>query len=66
MTGFSPVKKFCLSVCCAFLLLIYAPLACVVGNDLSDEIDYAQAETPCCELCEEDGITCENCIDVNI
>ncbi len=61
MTEFSPVKKFILSVSCAFLILIYAPLACLVGNDLTEEIDYAQAEIPTCEHFPEESSVCENC-----
>ncbi len=47
MTDYSPFKKTVLSVCCALLLLIYAPLASVVGTDTTDEADFAavQAET---------------------
>lgn len=47
MTDYSPFKKTVLSVCCALLLLIYAPLASVVGTSPSEEADFpeVQAET---------------------
>lgn len=61
MTEFSPVKKFILSISCAFLFLIYAPLACLVGNDLAEEIDYAQAEIPTCQHLSEETSVCEEC-----
>lgn len=60
MTDFSPVKKFILSIGCAFMILIYAPLSCLVGNDLS-EVEYAQAEIPTCEHFQEETSVCENC-----
>ncbi|MBE6791126.1 MAG: hypothetical protein E7535_08080 [Ruminococcaceae bacterium] len=45
MTDFSPFKKIILSFGCAFLLLIYVPVAAVVGNDIIDERELAKAET---------------------
>lgn len=56
------LKKFSLSVLCAFLMLIYVPLACAVGNS-SDEKKFANADTP--ETCEHEmseGEICEICI----
>ncbi|MBQ9945612.1 MAG: hypothetical protein IJO68_03720 [Clostridia bacterium] len=61
MTGITPVKKFLLSVSCAFMILMYVPVACLVGNDIPDDIDYAQAENPTCVHLSEDGEMCENC-----
>ena len=45
MTGFTPIKKLILSICCAFLLILYVPLACLVGNDSSGDSGVALAET---------------------
>lgn len=45
MTDFSPFKKIMLSFGCAFLLLIYVPVAAIVGNDIIDEAELAKAET---------------------
>ncbi len=45
MTGFTPIKKFLLSIGCAFLLILYVPLACLVGNDTSRDTGIAIAET---------------------
>lgn len=45
MTDFSPFKKIMLSFGCAFLILIYVPVAAVVGNDIIDERELAKAET---------------------
>lgn len=45
MTDFSPIKKILFSFGCAFLILIYVPVAAVVGNDLVDEAELAKAET---------------------
>ncbi len=53
MTGYSPLKKFFLSIFCAFLLIIYVPVACIVGNDLVKEEDLAQAQTNS-EIAEEE------------
>lgn len=61
MTAFSPVKKLILSICCAFMILIYAPLSCLVGNDLSEDMEYAQAEIPTCEHFMEEASICEEC-----
>lgn len=55
MTGYSPLKKFFLSIFCAFLLLIYVPVACIVGNDLSEDVDYAQAETNAVQVYNENA-----------
>ncbi len=44
MTDYSPLKKTVLSLCCALLLLIYAPLASVVGTDVADEAELAAAQ----------------------
>lgn len=52
MTAFSPAKKFILSVTFAFLFLLYAPLACLVGNDASQEQGQAYAETAAEESAE--------------
>lgn len=65
MTEFSPVKKLILSISCAFLFLIYAPLACLVGNDTAEDIECcAQAENPTCEHLIEETSVCENCREV--
>ena len=45
MTGFTPFKKLMLSIGCAFLLILYAPVACLVGNDSSKDTGIALAET---------------------
>lgn len=45
MTGFTPFKKFILSIGCAFLLILYVPLACLVGNDSTRDSGVALAET---------------------
>ncbi len=45
MTGFTPFKKFILSIGCAFLLILYVPLACLVGNNSSEDAGVALAET---------------------
>lgn len=45
MTGFTPFKKFILSIGCAFLLILYVPIACLVGNDTSGDTGVALAET---------------------
>ena len=45
MTGFTPFKKFLMSIGCAFLLLLYVPVACLVGNDSSKDSGLALAET---------------------
>ncbi len=45
MTGFTPFKKFLMSIGCAFLLILYVPLACLVGNETSGDADVALAET---------------------
>ena len=45
MTGFTPFKKFLMSIGCAFLLILYVPLACLVGNDSSGDSGVALAET---------------------
>ncbi len=45
MTGFSPLKKFLLSICCAFLLILYVPVACLVGTDTNKDNTLALAET---------------------
>ena len=59
---FSPVKKFILSACCAVCLLLYVPLASVVGTNPSDNYDYALAETnPVCEICAFSDDICEDC-----
>lgn len=61
--GIFKVKKFVYSILCAFLMLIYVPLACAVGGSVSDEVDYANADTPeTCEECTEDSGICEICI----
>ncbi len=54
MTGYSPLKKLILSIFCAFLLIIYVPVACIVGNDLVDEDGLAQAQTNSQTVCEEE------------
>ncbi len=59
---FSPVKKFILSAACAVCLLLYIPLASVVGTTSSNSGDYALAETkPACEICDFSENICENC-----
>jgi hypothetical protein len=45
MTGFTPFKKLMLSIGCAFLLILYVPLACLVGNDSTGDSGVALAET---------------------
>ena len=45
MTGFTPFKKFILSIGCAFLLILYVPIACLVGNDSTKDAGIALAET---------------------
>ncbi len=45
MTGFTPFKKFILSIGCAFLLILYVPIACLVGNENSGDTGVALAET---------------------
>ncbi len=45
MTGFSPFKKLILSIGCAFLLILYVPVACLVGTDTSKDSGLALAET---------------------
>ena len=50
MTDYSPLKKTVLSLCCALLLLIYAPLASVVGTDATDEADMAAAQEETVEV----------------
>ena len=45
MTGVTPFKKLLLSIGCAFLLILYVPLACLVGNDTSRDTGMAIAET---------------------
>lgn len=54
MTGYSPLKKFFLSILFAFLLIIYVPVACIVGNDLVKEEDLAQAQINSEIINEED------------
>ena len=63
MNGYTHAKKLGLSLLFAFLFIIYVPLACAVGNSPSDEIDYANADTPdtCSHQAAEVG-DCENCI----
>ena len=43
MGELTKTKKYLLSFLCAFLFIIYVPLACSVGNDLSEEKDIAAA-----------------------
>ena len=45
MTSVTPFKKLLLSIGCAFLLILYVPLACLVGNDTSRDAGMAIAET---------------------
>ncbi len=45
MTGLTPFKKFILSIGCAFLLIIYVPVACLVGTSDADDAGMALAET---------------------
>ena len=45
MTGFTPFRKFLMSICCASLIIIYVPVACLVGNEKSDNTGMALAET---------------------
>jgi hypothetical protein len=60
MTGFTPFKKFLMSIGCAFLLILYVPVACLVGNDSSKDTGVALAET---ESFEEE--TTEEIIEFN-
>ena len=61
MTGFTPFKKFIMSIGFAALLILYVPVACLVGSDSSNEKGVALAET---ELCQEET-TAEN-IEINM
>ena len=45
MMGFSPCKKFFLSIFFALLIIVYVPVACLVGNDTDDRRNMALAET---------------------
>ena len=45
MTGFTPFKKFILSIGCAFLIIMYVPIACLVGSETSGDTGVALAET---------------------
>ncbi len=45
MTGLTPLKKLLMSFFCAFLIIIYVPVACLVGTDNADDTDMALAET---------------------
>ena len=45
MTVFTPFKKLILSIGCAFLLILYVPVACLVGNDSTKDAGIAIAET---------------------
>ncbi len=59
----SKIKKFSLSVLCAFVMLVYVPLACAVGNSSADDGSVAGAEhSESCEGSECDTEICENCI----
>ncbi len=60
MTGYSPFKKFLMSIGCATLLILYVPVACLVGSDSTDEKGVALAET---ELCQEE--TTEENIEID-
>ncbi len=62
MTDYSPLKKAALSFCCAFLLLIYVPLASVVGTDAAEDIDCCAQAQNACTHADENGEICENCI----
>ena len=42
---YSSIKKFFLSICCALLLIIYVPVACIVGNDTDEANNIALAQT---------------------
>ncbi len=59
MTGFSPFKKLLMSIGCAFLIILYVPVACLVGSDSSNDKGVALAET---ELCQEE--TTEEIIEI--
>lgn len=45
MTGLTPLKKLFLSISCAFLIIIYVPVACLVGTADTDDAGIALAET---------------------
>ena len=42
---YSNIKKFFLSICFAMLIIVYVPVACLVGNDTEDKNNIALAET---------------------
>lgn len=43
MAEFTKAKKVFLSIFCAFSFIIYVPLACAVGNNTSENSEYALA-----------------------
>ena len=45
MTGLTPLKKLLMSLVCAFLIIIYVPVACLVGTENADDTDMVLAET---------------------
>ena len=45
MTGIAPIKKLLMSFIFAFIIIIYVPVACLVGTGSTEDADMALAET---------------------
>lgn len=67
MVGAFGGKKIVLSLCCAFLMIMYAPLSNAVGNNGKANADNANAHTfSCCDECTTEENECEFCTEKNI